>query len=196
MHLLSLTCRFQLEGLEEFCSLAKNEKCILMLWHNRLALVPFILSRFTPYIHYAAVVSGSRDGEILSKIIHSFEHGNTIRVHHQSRHEALRLLIRHVEEKKSVVIITPDGPRGPRYEMKPGTALAALETQAYVVSLNWEAKSFWELKTWDRMRLPKPFTTIRVRFHSPLRFDSNFTLNQTKELLKESLIKEFVIAKK
>jgi lysophospholipid acyltransferase (LPLAT)-like uncharacterized protein len=189
MHMLLKTCRIQIEGVEQFCQLAATEKCILMLWHNRLAITPFLLSRYTPRIRYTALVSGSRDGDILSMIVHSYKNGNTIRVTHQARYRALREIVRHVEEQKHILIITPDGPRGPRYEVKPGIAIAALETQAYVVSLNWEAKNYWELNTWDRLRLPKPFTTIQVRFDSPIRLDKlmSFSLEEAKEILKKNL---------
>ena len=189
MNLLIGTCHIQFVGMEQFCRFVATEKCILMLWHNRLALAPFILSRYTPRIQYAALVSGSRDGDILTTIVNSYKNGNTIRVPHQARYQALREIIRHIEEQKYIVIITPDGPRGPRYEIKPGIALAALETQAHVFSLNWEAKHYWELKTWDRLRLPKPFTTIRVSFALPIRLDklSQYSLEQAKAILKESL---------
>lgn len=192
MHLLIKTCRIQVEGIEQFCQLSTKEKCILMLWHNRLALAPYLLSHHTPQIQYAALVSGSRDGDILSTIINSYRNGNTIRVTHLARYQALNEIIRHVEEQKYVVIITPDGPRGPRYEIKPGIAIAALETGAHVVPLDWEAKHYWELKTWDRLRLPRPFTTIRAIFGSPIRMDhlSSSSLEEAKALLKEKLPKD------
>ena len=189
IHLLIFTCRIHIEGLERFCELAAKERCILMFWHNRLALAPYILSQFTPQFLFAALVSGSRDGAVLTSMIHSYANGRTIRVPHQARYQALREIVRDIEERKQIVIITPDGPRGPRYSLKPGIAVAALETNAHVVSFNWEAKSYWELKTWDRLRLPKPFTTIRVTFNPSLRFDQTPipTLDQAKEIIKKAL---------
>lgn len=188
MRVLLWTCRVHVEGVEHFCQLAAQEKCMLALWHNRLALVPFILDRYTPKFIYAALVSASRDGEILSAIVHSYKNGRTIRVSHQARYQALRTLIRHVEERKEIVIITPDGPRGPRYEVKPGIALAALEAQAHVVAFNWQAKDYWQLKTWDGLRLPKPFTTIQVSF-APVKglHEASLSLAEAKDILKEAL---------
>lgn len=189
MALLIKTCRIHFEGIENFIKLAEAERCILMLWHNRLAIVPHVLSHYTPELTYAAVVSSSRDGEILSAIIHSCHNGRTIKVSHQARFQALREIIRHVQEQKQIVIFTPDGPRGPRYEMKPGIAVAALETQAYVVPMDWEATHFWELKTWDRLRLPKPFTTITFRFLPSILLESslNLTVEEAKTHLKSQL---------
>ena len=189
LHLLIKTCDIQIEGVEHFCQLAEKEKCMLMLWHNRLTIIPCILARYTPRFLYAALVSDHRDGEILSRMIHSYPNGRTIRSSPKARYRALREIVRHIEEERHIVIITPDGPRGPKYELKPGIAAAALETQAFVFPLNWEAEDYWELKTWDRQRLPKPFTTIRVSFAAPIRFDPlhSPSLEEAKQILKKSL---------
>lgn len=189
LYLLIKTCRLQIVGLDLYRELIEKEKCILMLWHNRLAPVPFILSQYTPQTRYAALISGSRDGDILKHIAHSYKNGSTIQVPHLARYQALQNIIRHVNERKTIVIMTPDGPRGPRYELKPGIAIAALQTQAHVISLNWEAKSYWEFKTWDRFRLPKPFTSIQVTFSPSICFDKapQPSLEKARALLSETL---------
>lgn len=189
MRVLLFTCRFEVEGLERFHRLATSEKCILMLWHNRLPVVPSILYRFCKQFNFAAVISASRDGDLLSMIVHSYKQGRTIRVPHNARHQALRDLIQQVNARQHIVVITPDGPRGPRYELKPGIAVAALETQANVVALNWESSRCWELKTWDRLRLPKPFSTIKVAFEAPVQFSGEKppTLEEAKSILYKML---------
>lgn len=189
IHLLIKTCHLQFKGLDRFCEIAKKEKCILMLWHNRLTIIPFLLSHYTPQFLYAALVSNHRDGEILSSIIHSYHNGNTIRSSPRARHQALKEIIRHIERGEQIVIITPDGPKGPLYEVKPGVAIAAIKTGAFVIPLNWEAKNYWELKTWDRQRLPKPFTTIEVSFGTPIRFNPypSLSLDEVKQILKKAL---------
>jgi lysophospholipid acyltransferase (LPLAT)-like uncharacterized protein len=185
LHLLLWTCKWKIEGLEYFKETAKNEKCILMLWHNRLALAPFILTRFAPEFIYAAFISNSRDGELISAIVHSYKNGRTIRVPHNARHEALRELIMHLKEKKDVIVITPDGPRGPLYKLKQGAALAALETSAQTVSLNWSAKKYWEFGSWDKLRIPKPFTTIRVHFEKSIILNPLINRVEAQKILQD-----------
>lgn len=191
MHLLIRTCKIHIHGLQEFVHQAETDKCILMLWHNRLAIAPYVLTKYAPHLQYAALVSASRDGQILSTLIHSYKQGNTIQVPHLGRYQALQEVIRHIEERKQLVIITPDGPRGPLYEMKPGLAIAALETQASVIALHWEVDRFWELKTWDRFRIPKPFTTIHFHFLPPMRLppSSEISLEKAKEILSQNIPK-------
>lgn len=183
------TCHWEVDGLDYFKKIADHEKCILILWHNRLAIIPSILYKFAPHFIYTAFVSKSRDGDLISAVIHSYAAGKTIRVAHNARHQALRELMRYLEEKKEVIIMTPDGPRGPRYEAKPGVALAAIKTQAHIVPLTWTSSRFWEFKTWDRLRLPKPFSTIKVTFKTPLFFANEVgtTLQQVQDTIQSSL---------
>lgn len=185
--LLLWTCRFEIEGLERFKRIGKNEKCIVMLWHNRVVLAPYIFTKYAPEFLYAGFVSNSRDGELLSALICSYSIGRTIRVPHHSRHQALKALIQCIEEKKQIAIITPDGPRGPVYELKPGVALAAIETQAQVIPFTWTANRYWQLKSWDRLMIPKPFSTITVSFCEPVSFPKESNLKDVQVALQNTL---------
>src|SRR5262249_41681403 len=82
-----------------------------------------------------------------------------------------------------VIIITPDGPRGPRYIAKPGIAAAACETGAHVVPFSWTATRFWQLGTWDKMLLPKPFSTLLVTFGDPIK-----TASMDPQPLQEAIL--------
>jgi len=59
--------------------------------------------------------------------------------------------------------ITPDGPRGPCYEMKPGAVIVPRRTGAPLLLLGGEFESAWQLRSWDRFYLPKPFSRVRMR---------------------------------
>jgi lysophospholipid acyltransferase (LPLAT)-like uncharacterized protein len=189
MRLILFTCRIKVNGLSNFISTASKEKCILMLWHNRMTIVPYILSKYTSSLIFSAFISNSRDGEMLAAIVRIFSRGRTIRVPHNTKHQALKELIRRLEDNKEIVIITPDGPRGPRYQIKPGIVLAAREASAYVIPLTWVANRFWQLNTWDKLMIPKPFSTIKVSFGSAIQVQENSTEERTQELnrLQEGL---------
>lgn len=189
VRLLLLTCRWEVLGVDRFKQVAINNKCILILWHNRLVLAPIILHKYAKTFIFAGMVSKSRDGELVSAVIHSYKAGRTIRVGHQTRHQALVQLIRHLEEKREIVIITPDGPRGPIYKVKPGAAWAAMKTGASVVPLTWSADKFWEFNTWDRLRFPKPFSQITVSFGEPVNFDQEnpVSLEEAQDILCDAL---------
>lgn len=168
MQILFRTCRVTIKGLECFIQTAQKERCILMLWHNRLGLIPEILQRYAPQFQYVAFVSNSRDGEVLSILTHSYAAGRTIRVPSHMRHHALKVSIDCLKEGKEVLIFTPDGPRGPLYKVKPGISLAARTASAHVVPVTWKASRCWRLKTWDGFMVPKPFSSLQVELGKPI----------------------------
>jgi lysophospholipid acyltransferase (LPLAT)-like uncharacterized protein len=62
------------------------------------------------------------------------------------------------------VLLTPDGPRGPTYELGPGIVLLAQKSGAPIQPINLEFASCWRAKSWDRFILPRPFSRVRVIF--------------------------------
>lgn len=191
VRLILFSCRWEIKGLERFKEIASSHPCILSIWHNRLALTPSIVTKFAPDFIYAALISKSRDGELISAVVESYKIGRTIRVSPQNRPQALLDIIYHLQQLEEVVIITPDGPRGPMYQVKPGIAWIALETGAYVVPLTWTSSKYWEFNTWDKLRLPKPFTKINVTFGEPLHFEksSGIKPQEISEILADAMMK-------
>ncbi len=167
------TSKVSVEGLDSFIATAEKDKCILVLWHNRLAITSEILVRYAPHFSYTALVSNSRDGDPLTLLAHSYSQGNTIRVPHNARHIALKKVSESLKHKSEIVVITPDGPRGPRYAVKPGIAWLAQETQATLIPFSWTADKYWELNTWDRFRFPKFFSRIKITFGPPFELASS-----------------------
>ncbi|MBQ4335621.1 MAG: hypothetical protein IJC34_00320, partial [Lentisphaeria bacterium] len=60
------------------------------------------------------------------------------------------------------VAFTPDGPRGPRYEMKPGPVIVASMTGAKIIPMSVNASRYWEVGSWDKFQIPKPFSTLEL----------------------------------
>jgi lysophospholipid acyltransferase (LPLAT)-like uncharacterized protein len=61
------------------------------------------------------------------------------------------------------IVITPDGPRGPCYELKPGAVIVSRRTRAPMLLIGGEFSSAWRLRSWDRFYVPKPFSRVRMR---------------------------------
>jgi lysophospholipid acyltransferase (LPLAT)-like uncharacterized protein len=68
-----------------------------------------------------------------------------------------------------VLIITPDGPRGPRHAMNPGLVWMARATGYAVVPAGFVADRAWHLRTWDNFTVPKPFARIAFVYGPPIR---------------------------
>ncbi|MEY2485288.1 MAG: hypothetical protein QOH39_936 [Verrucomicrobiota bacterium] len=136
------------------------------LWHNRLLIMPFVLKRFLPNRHGAALISASRDGDLLTDAIHRF--GFDVVRGSSSRMGASAILqLSQVLASGGDVVITPDGPRGPVYEMGPGMVFLAQKTGKAVIPVNMEYSSCWRFKSWDRFILPRPFSRVQVIFGAP-----------------------------
>jgi lysophospholipid acyltransferase (LPLAT)-like uncharacterized protein len=60
--------------------------------------------------------------------------------------------------------ITPDGPRGPVYEMKPGAVIVARRAQARIVLIGMDFESSLRLPSWDGFYLPRPFSRVHMLF--------------------------------
>lgn len=136
------------------------------LWHNRLLLLPFVLRKYLPQRTGAALISASRDGALLADLVHRFGF-EVVRGSSSRKGVTAILQLAEVLESGRDVVITPDGPRGPRYELGSGIIFLAQKTSAAVVPLNMEYSRCWRLRSWDRFILPRPFSQVRVTLAAP-----------------------------
>ncbi|MCR4942640.1 MAG: lysophospholipid acyltransferase family protein [Campylobacter sp.] len=164
--------------------------CVVVFWHGRLAFMSFAYLRYwrrdyKGKKHGKVIISDHRDGELITRIIKFFGIG-TIRGS-SSKGGARALIDAFRQHKNGVdVIITPDGPRGPRHSIADGAVVIAQKTKSKIYALNYEASSFWQLKSWDEMIIPKPFSTIN--FSLSQAFDiSDLQSLQAKEKIQNVL---------
>ena len=66
------------------------------------------------------------------------------------------------------LVITPDGPRGPVYQLGQGIIFLAQKCNAAIVPANMEYSSCWRFNSWDRFIVPRPFSKVRVILGAPL----------------------------
>jgi len=143
-----------------------NENYIAALWHNRLLLISYVLKRFTPHRPGAGLISASRDGDLVTDLTERF--GFDVVRGSSSRLGASAILeLTAVLASGRDVLITPDGPRGPAYDLGPGIIFLAQKSGAAVVPINMEYSAYWRVKSWDKFILPRPFSKVRVIFGPP-----------------------------
>ncbi len=142
---------------------------IVASWHERLPLIPALWMRARrryPQRAVAALASRHRDGRFLGTLLERFGvrmvHGSTDidskagRRRDRGGAAGLRALLAALGEGAAVVI-TPDGPRGPRRVAAPGVALLAAMAQVAVLPASAQLRWRITLKSWDKMVLPLPF---------------------------------------
>jgi lysophospholipid acyltransferase (LPLAT)-like uncharacterized protein len=157
------TLRYEIDDRSNVINTPVTENYIGSLWHNRLLLISYILKRFAPHRPGAGLISASRDGDLVADLTQRF--GFDVVRGSSSRLGARGMLeLTNVLASGRDVLITPDGPRGPAYELGPGIVFLAQKSGAAVVPANMEYSSCWRLKSWDRFILPRPFSKVRVIF--------------------------------
>jgi lysophospholipid acyltransferase (LPLAT)-like uncharacterized protein len=168
-HLLQVwarTLRYQIDDRANVMGKPVDGNYIAALWHNRLLLISFVLKKFFPQRPGAGLISASRDGDLIADVTERF--GFDVVRGSSSRMGAAALLeLSNVLSSGHDVLITPDGPRGPVYELGPGIIFLAQKTGAPVVPVNMEYSSCWRVKSWDRFIVPRPFSKVRVIIGQP-----------------------------
>jgi len=174
LQLWARTLRFEIEDRAGVVGRPVTENYIGALWHNRLLVFPFVLRRFLPQRHGAALISASRDGDLIADVVQRFGY-DVIRGSSSRLGASALLQITGVLMSGSDVVITPDGPRGPAYELGPGIIFLAQKSGAAVVPMNLEYSHCWRLGSWDRFIVPRPFAKVRVLINRPYRVTATTT---------------------
>jgi len=160
------TLRYEVNDRAGILGTPVTEHYIGALWHNRLLIFPLVLQRFFPDRHGAALISASRDGDLLADAIRRFGY-DVVRGSSSRLGASAILQLTEVLASGRDVVITPDGPRGPAYELGPGIVFLAQKSSAPVLPMNLEYSRCWRLGTWDRFIIPQPFSEVRVLINPP-----------------------------
>ena len=177
LQLWARTLRYQIDDRAGIVGKPGNENYIGALWHNRLLIFPVVLRLFFSNRHGAALISASRDGDLLADAIKRF--GFDVVRGSSSRLGASAILqLTEVLSSRRDVVITPDGPRGPVYELGPGIIFLAQKSSAAVLPINMEYSNCWRIKSWDRFIVPRPFAKVHVIIGQPHRVRSTSTAEE------------------
>ncbi|ERJ20172.1 3-deoxy-D-manno-octulosonic-acid transferase protein [Salinisphaera shabanensis E1L3A] len=149
-------------------SIDSGRALLLCCWHQRLSVsVGFLLQAKARGLRPGFLVSPSRDGEIVAGVVDGMGA-------HVIRGSATRTGARAMRDLYGVMktgvspIIHPDGPHGPAFIAKPGTLMLAQMTQATVLPMSFSADRYWQLGSWDRLIIPKPFARVVITIGEPL----------------------------
>lgn len=153
--------RMKVVGEKEYRKLRQQGKPVIFLvWHGRLFLVPYFFRKRG----VSALISPSRDGEILSRIADGW--GRIIRG--SGSHvvkDAWNEMKKDLQDGGELIIV-PDGPRGPNRKMKIGAFKLAQETGAVLVPFTFSSSRKKFLKSWDQFLFFYPFSKI-VAMYGP-----------------------------
>lgn len=141
---------------------------VLVCWHQHLLLCArYLVARRIKGMRVGFLISPSVDGEAPSMLARAYG-GEVIRGSGTyTGSQAVRALYKQVKGDKLSPLITPDGPRGPRFEFKGGAITVAQLCGVSVVPLAFAARPAKVLGTWDKFVLPFPFSRIVIAIGEP-----------------------------
>jgi lysophospholipid acyltransferase (LPLAT)-like uncharacterized protein len=161
------TLRWTLEDPHNGVAVVRDRPVIFAIWHNRLLMLPPPFDRWFPTRQSIGLISASRDGDLVSLLIERSGYGTIRGSTSRKGVIALRQLVDALAAGSNV-LFTPDGPRGPVYEVSPGVIFVAQKSGAPIVPLHMEYSNCWRLKSWDRFCVPRPFSTVRFILGAPV----------------------------
>lgn len=136
-------------------------------WHqHQLYCGKFLLEQRRRGLTVGWLISPSVDGELGAMLVRRI--GGAV-IRGSSTHTGARALRDYYQAlvKDDVSpIITPDGPRGPRFRFKPGALLLAQMSGRPVLPMAYAASRAWLIK-WDKFVIPKPFARIVIAIGEP-----------------------------
>ena len=166
--LLILTLRIEEHGGEIPRDFRKNNvNFVVSTWHGRLLCIGLVVRRRLGGA-LIAFNSPHLDGKMLAWL-HRWIGVKTIYgAPNKNPERGMVNLLKYAKHKPSDLLITPDGPRGPRQRVKRGVIAFSKLSGAPIIPVGFAAKKRGMLKSWDRFTLPMPFSTLITIWGEPI----------------------------
>ena len=165
---LGRSLRWRVEGLEHLDLAATGRQPIMAFFHGRVLTATY----FFRDRGIVVMISENFDGEWIARIIERFGYGTSRGSTSRGGQRALLKLKRFMENGRPAGFAV-DGPRGPAGLVQPGAVWLAKLTGNPVVPFHMEASKAWNLKSWDRTQIPRPFTTVSLVVGAPIYVSSD-----------------------
>jgi lysophospholipid acyltransferase (LPLAT)-like uncharacterized protein len=168
VEILWRTCRVRVIGEERLdAAIKKHDGMVYVCWHQHLLMCSrFLIEKRAAGVKLGFLISPSVDGEATAMLARRY-HGHVVRGSSTyTGVQALRHVCKAVEAGVSP-LITPDGPRGPRFIFKGGALYMSQVCHTPVVPLAFAAKPAWVFKSWDKFALPVPFSSVVIAVGEP-----------------------------
>jgi lysophospholipid acyltransferase (LPLAT)-like uncharacterized protein len=175
---LGHTLRWRVEGFQHFEGIfAAGRQPVMVFWHGRILSATFYFRRRGIVV----MTSENFDGEWIARIIERFGYGTSRGSTSRGGRRALLQLVRDLEAGRPAGFAI-DGPRGPAKVAQPGAIWLAGETGHPILPFHLEASRFWELRSWDRTQIPKPFSTVALVVGEPLQVPKRLSGDAREEV--------------
>lgn len=144
-----------------------EEPFITAFWHGDLLMQPYVYKKLRKTLKINVMISEHFDGLIIARTMEHFSFGT---IHGSSTRSGARVLMQAIRSLKEGydIGITPDGPKGPRHEVQDGVVIMAQKTGSKVLAFQCVPSAYWQLGSWDRFTIPKPFGRLDFYASEPI----------------------------
>jgi len=168
LFVLFRTNRWELRGLDLFQKAIDSKQPIMLCsWHARFLYAVYFFKKYQTQ-NIWAVSSTHEDSQIMAYFLKrasiNLIKGSSTR----GWDNVIKNMFRVFKNPNSIIAITNDGPKGPPRKAKLGSYKIALKADAQIIAISCGSTKYWEAKSWDRLRLPKPFGKIYIEFSNPM----------------------------
>jgi lysophospholipid acyltransferase (LPLAT)-like uncharacterized protein len=167
-----------------------EEQHVCVCWHGELFMSPQAYRHIHKKHKASAIISQHFDGSLIAGTLNLLHirplRGSSRKGAHQVLLQAFKSI-----KKGEEVLITPDGPKGPRHTMSDGAIGIALKSKLPVFVMNFTAEKFWQLDSWDKFVIPKPFTTVDFYIQSISL--EGMDLEEAREYLRGAMLEHTIV---
>jgi lysophospholipid acyltransferase (LPLAT)-like uncharacterized protein len=150
---------------------------IFVFWHNSQLFLPGLFRQAGWGVTNRPIyvlISRHTDGRIIAQAIAYFGIKSVAGSSSRGGASAARALIKQIHRGADIAV-TPDGPRGPAEEVKTGVVEIASRTGAFIYPMVLNAQKYWQLKSWDKMIIPKPFAKVTALVGAPFQVPADLS---------------------
>ena len=163
LRLLARSWKLEIRGGENWDAAFARPGMLATIWHGRMVIaMPAGTGK-----GLSVLVSPSGDGQLVIPLLKRFGYTWVLGSSNKNPARAVREMVERLSSGGRIVI-TPDGPRGPRHSTNPGTAWMARATGFPILPVGCVADRAWHLKSWDSFTIPKWGARVLVNYAEPI----------------------------
>lgn len=152
---------------------------VVAFWHGKM----MGCWKFFSKKQASAVTSLSKDGDVLAALLKSW--GYTV-IRGSSSKGGKQVLDDMVDTATtSIVLVTPDGPRGPLHQCKAGAVITAQRAEVPLILCRIEVQWKIVLNSWDKFEIPLPFSKITIQFLPPITISKQTERGEISQILEK-----------
>ncbi len=178
IYFLGKTLKIEWVGKENLDIIKKEKKPVIYaFWHGRMLILVYSHRKLKAHV----LISQHRDGEYIARIINRL---GFVPVRGSTTRGGTKAIFEMCEKTAYGydVGVTPDGPKGPGFQVQPGTIYIAQRSGMPILPITNSAEHRWTLPTWDRFIIPKPFSKTVIMLGKPIYVSAESTSEELEKI--------------